>query len=378
MMRSFPFAWTVVLALSFFSANAQHNILEFVFTSDVHYGITRTHFRGSDEVPSTIVNQAMIAAINQLPELRLPQDSGVAAGQAIHSIEAILITGDISNREEKGVQSAATSWQQFQTDFGHGLSTRNKSNQPSPLWLCAGNHDVSNAIGYWKPSSPVTDASALAGMYNEMMAPAQPVNATTYDYARDKVHYSRDMGGIHFVFVNLWPDSTEQQWMEQDLKGLKPGTPALIFTHSMPDVEARFFTNPNGNHSINNEDKFENLLPEVFKDGASIKDTAIIEQRGFAAFLQHHPEIKAYFHGHNNNTEFYDWPAPGTNLSLPCFRVDSPMKGKFSSKDETRLSFELISIDTRTKTMTVRECLWNTVPGNPAILVWGAHRTIAL
>jgi len=211
-----------------------------------------------------------------------------------------------------------------------------------------------------------------------MMMPAQPRTAADYNYATDKIHYSRNLGGIHLVFVNLWPDSAEQHWMEKDLKRLQPGTPVLLFTHSMPELEARFFTNPNGQHTINSADKFENLLPEIFRDGQTVKDSALYEERGLAAFLKQHPEIKAYFHGHNNFNEFYHWQAPDKDISLPCFRVDSPMKGRTSAKDETRLSFQLISIDTRTKTMTVRECRWNTVPGNPSVLEWGDHLTMAL
>jgi len=55
------------------------------------------------------------------------------------------------------------------------------------------------------------------------------------------------------------------------------------------------------------------------------------------------------------------------------------MKGNISGSDETKLSFQLISIDTKTKTMTVRECLWNSTPTNPsAPIVWGATTTISL
>jgi hypothetical protein len=360
------------------TGRAQDSVLQFVLTSDVHYGITRPHFRGSDSVSANVVNQAMIAVFNRLPQMVTPSDNGVGSGKMIKDIDALLITGDIANREETGIQSAAASWQQFQTDYTHKITTKDKDNKPTALWLCAGNHDVTNAIGYLKPTEPAIDASSMAGIYNMMMSPAYPKTAANYNYNTDKIHYSKDIGGIHVLFVNLWPDSAEQQWMEQDLKGLKHGTPVLLFTHSMPELEARFFTNPNGNHTINNTDKFENLLPETFKDGKSIKDAAIYEERGLAAFLKRHPEIKAYFHGHNNYTEFYDWQSPGKDFSIPCFRVDSPMKGRVSNKDETQLSFELISIDTRTKTMTVRECRWNTVPDNPSVFVWGVHKTISL
>ena len=60
---------------------------------------------------------------------------------------------------------------------------------------------------------------------------------------------------------------------------------------------------------------------------------------------------------------------------MPVFRVDSPMKGNESGKDEKRLSFQLVSLDTDARKMTVREVLWNVDPKHPAI-TWGASRTI--
>jgi hypothetical protein len=47
--------------------------------------------------------------------------------------------------------------------------------------------------------------------------------------------------------------------------------------------------------------------------------------------------------------------------------------------DETKLSFQLVTIDTDTKMMTVRECLWNSNPKNPlSPVAWGASITISL
>jgi hypothetical protein len=357
---------------------AQDSLLQFVFTSDLHYGITRPHFRGADSVPSTIVNRAMITAINRLPGDRLPQDGGVGAGQPIEQLDGILITGDIANREETGIQPAAASWRQFTADYDNLVHTKDRHHSPTPVLLGPGNHDVSNTVGFWRALEPATDASSMAGIYNSMMKPAHPRTAATYDYTTDKIHFVRYVGGVALVFVNCWPDSTEQAWMNEQLKGLHPGTPVLLFTHSQPDVEARFFTNPNGNHGIDSVNKFENLLPERLQDGRTLKDSTLIEQRGFASFLQHHPMIKAYFHGHNNYTEYYEYQGPEKNVSLPCFRVDSPMKGRFSAKDETLLSFELITIDTRKGTLSVRECRWNTVPGDPSVIKWGQTKTINL
>ena len=360
------------------------SIIQFVLTSDVHYGITRKHFRHADSVASTIVNKAMIAAINRLPMETLPGDSGIAATARVGAIDALLLTGDIANREEHGIQTAAASWAQFTTDYA-GLTTKGRNGQPSEIWLTPGNHDVSNALGYCKPLEPAQDASAMAGIYNRMMHPARNKTKDDYNYTTDKIHYSKDISGlslspgrIHLLFVNVWPDSSERRWIDQDLSTVPPGTPVLLFTHSMPDVESRFFTNPNGRHTINRNDNFENLLAEPFKDGTRSDEPALIEQRQLDTFLKAHPSIRAWFHGHSNYTEFYDWPGPDNDLNLHCFRVDSPMKGKFSSKDETLLSFQLITLDTGSKTMTVRECRWNTSPDHPAILQWGQHRTISL
>jgi hypothetical protein len=381
-MKQNVFLLLFLLVLLSFSVAAQDaasdSVLQFVFTSDVHYGITRTHFRGSDSVPSTIVNRAMIASINRLPGNRIPNDEGEASGQVIGHLDGILITGDIANREETGIQSAAVSWGQFQADYDHLIGTTDRNHRPTPLLVGPGNHDVSNTVGFWRTMRPATDASSMAGIFNSMMQPVHPRTAETYNYRTDKVHFIRYVAGIRIVFLNLWPDSTEQAWMEEQLTLVHPGTPTLLFAHSQPDVEARFFTNPNGNHGINNIDKFENLLPEIYRGGPTLKDSTLFEQRGFAGFLQHHAEIKAYFHGHNNHTEYYRWKGPDRNVSLPCFRVDSPMKGKYSAADETLLSFELITIDTRKRKLTVRECFWNPVPGEPSMMKWGQTKTIGL
>src|ERR1700760_4230645 len=102
-MRNLSFCIVILLSIS---ATAQDGVLQFVFTSDIHYGITRSHFRGADSVSAVVVNRAMIAAINQLPNKSLPDDGGVAAGEPIGHIDGIVITGDLANRQEMGVQPA--------------------------------------------------------------------------------------------------------------------------------------------------------------------------------------------------------------------------------------------------------------------------------
>jgi len=48
-----------------------------------------------------------------------------------------------------------------------------------------------------------------------------------------------------------------------------------------------------------------------------------------------------------------------------------------SKGDETKLSFQVIAIDPNTKTLTVRECLWNAA-GAASKVSWGTNSTISL
>ncbi len=330
-----------------------------------------------DSVDSQIVNEAMISQINTLPGLQLPNDAGIGAGKKISAIGYVAETGDIANREENGYQAAAVSWKQFTEDYGHKLTIQNKEGKPAELLLVPGNHDASDAIGFYRPMVPPTDATSMAGIYNLMLHPSVAKTKDTYNYATDKINYSKNIGGIHFVFLTIWADSANRVWLANDLKNIPSSTPVMLFMHDPPEADSKHFTNPNGQHDINGADKFENLLTEQFKDGNT--QGTVMEQKGFVVFLKAHPNIKAFFHGHSNYKEFYIYKGPDNDIALPCFRSDSPMKGKYSAVDETKLSFQLVTINTDTKKMTVRECLWNTDPANAAApIVWGDHMTISL
>ena len=357
------------------------SVIQFVYSSDAHFGITRATFQGATNVNSSVVNAKLVEKINTLPTLTIPADNGVNAGKVVSGIDYFINTGDFANREESSssIQSATISWGQFNSTCINGLTLKNSSNVKTPILLIAGNHDVSNAVGYYKAMLPLTDNGAMVGTYNYMF-PSTPKTTATYNYATDKIHYSTDISGIHLVFVNIWPDESERTWLTTNLNSVSTSTPVILFAHDQPNVETKHFTNPNGTGTINSTDKFENLLPEVFKDGAkTILDPSTIEQRSFVAFLKAHTNIKAYFHGNDNENKYYDYKGPDSDIALKTFQVDSPMKGNISGTDETKLSFQLISIDTKTKTMTVRECLWNSIPTNPsAPIVWGATTTISL
>jgi hypothetical protein len=291
--------------------------------------------------------------------------------------------GDIANRMELPVQSAAISWRQFDRDYLHGLRLRSHASSPAEVYIVPGNHDISNAVGFYRQMVPATDASSMIKIFNLMMKPAIPKTKDTYHYPADKINYSKDISGIHFMFINLWADSIERIWMGQDLKGISLSVPVIIFAHDQPESEAKHFTNPNPPHGIDSAYKFENLLAEYYKDGLKIgsegQNSTSIEQNGWVQFLKMHPNIKAYFHGNSNYNEFYTYSGPDSSISLQTFRVDSPMKGRYSSKDEEKLSFQLVTIDTISGKMTVRECLWNTHPGHSkSSIQWGSSKSVSL
>ena len=357
------------------------NPVTFVFTSDVHFGINRGNFRGEANVESRTVNAALLQKINGLPGATLPDDGGLRAGQPVGPVDFLVITGDLANRQELypiHIQSAAVSWDQFEACYVAGLSLHDAAGRPTPLLLVPGNHDVSNAIGHPAKMVPATDATSLAQIYNRMLHPAVPRTKDTYNFATDKVRYSRDFGGVHAIFLTLWPDSASRAWMEADLKAVPAGTPVFIFCHDPPEADARHFINPNGDHGINAQDRFENVLGDVYADGSKSDGDTLSEQRALADFLRTHRNIAAFFHGHANWNEFYTWKGPDGDLALPVFRADSPMKGKVSGKDEARLSFQVVTYDIAAGRLTARECLWN-APGGPAAAVaWGEVKTISL
>ena len=371
-------------------AEAVEQTVTFVFTSDVHFGITRGNFRGQTNVESRVVNTAMLQKINALPTAKLPADGGVGAGRAVGSVDFVVITGDIANRQELypiRIQSATESWAQFASVYLTGLTLKDGRGRPTPLLPVPGNHDVSNAIGSPSKLVPATDASSMTEMYNLMMKPATPRTKETYRYATDKIYYSRDFGGAHCVFLTMWPDSVARAWIEADLKNVPASVPVFLFCHDPPEIDARHLTNPHGKHDINATDKFENVVADIYAgktakggDGKPEGNT-IVEQRELAKFLRSHRNIVGYFHGHNNWTEFYTWKGPDGDLALNVFRSDSPMKGKFSGKEEVKLAFQVVVFDVASGKLTARECLWNAAgktDTSASPVAWGASTTVSI
>lgn len=131
--------------------------IQFVFTSDAHYGLTRPAFRGGANVNAAVVNGALIASVNSLSAVRFPNDDGLRAGETVGGLDFLVEGGDIANREEatgpRSIQPASESWSQFVHDYVDGLHTTDASRQPTRLFVVPGNHDASNAVGFYRPMS---------------------------------------------------------------------------------------------------------------------------------------------------------------------------------------------------------------------------------
>jgi hypothetical protein len=384
LFRRLPRLYAIVASLFFFvGVILSAEEIQIVYTSDPHFGITRQHFQGADNVDALIVNARLVQRINSISSVVIPPDGGIHAGKAVGPVDYFIETGDIANREEgqglSAIQSATISWKQFKETYLDGLTIKGKRGEPTEVFLLPGNHDVSNALGSYKAMTPPKDPTAFLEIYNAMLKPSTPKTAATIDPNRDRVNYSRDIAGVHFDFVQMWPDPAVRTWLESDLAKVGAATPVLLFTHANPELESKYFINPNGTHDMNGKDKFENVVSEVFQSGTKIDDPSVKEQRELAQFFGKHPNIVGYFHGHVHLNQFYTWVGPDRNIALPVISVDSPMKGIISAGDETKLSFQLITLDADAGLMTIREVLWNTDPRDPSTpLAFGGSETLAL
>jgi hypothetical protein len=363
-----------------------------MYTSDAHYGIKRAAFSGMSSAQQ--VNGALVDVMNSMPTVALPADGGIKSEYLIGAVDFVVETGDAVNRSEGAVYPfskapAASTWPQFADDYFNRLNVKDWSGKKAPLYMTPGNHDVSNAIGYYNPpmnADTGLDATSYVEIYNRMMTNKPALSNTAFvgapaaataaaSYAGNRVVTSRLVKGVLYVFVGMWPDSVNRPLIDVELAKVSETTPVILFTHDEPTSEAKHFTNPNAPFDINATNKYENLLSDTYADtqaaGNKPGTSTDIEQRAFVSWLKKHKNIVAYFHGNTNSNEFYTYKGPDKDISLNVFRVDSPMKGTISATDPTKLSFQVISIDGDAKFMTVREYLWNSKK-------WGASTTISL
>jgi 3',5'-cyclic AMP phosphodiesterase CpdA len=170
----------VATALTATAAAPRAVTVQFVFTSDAHYGITRPAFRGGRNVDAQAVNRALVSSINQLATASFPADGGLGANAPVGGIDFVVEGGDVSNREEivdgRAIERSELTWREFRDDYGE-LKLTDRHKDPTQLFVVPGNHEASDAVGFYKPMAPATDPSALIAAYNLIMKPAVPLTA---------------------------------------------------------------------------------------------------------------------------------------------------------------------------------------------------------
>lgn len=388
-------------AMGFGSALAAADI-QFVALSDVHFGYIRVYpvtISGTATQDAKVINTSMIGTVNALSTLTIPADGGVGAGAAVGAVDFVAVTGDIANRYQtdsaasgpspanlNAVQNSTASYADFTSIVLNGVTLKNKAGAATKFLLSPGNHDVSNAIGNTKiPGSVATGAPATPnrvdpGSLKALYKIAKGTDFVgTYDLAAfeatnssgaalNKPNYSMDVGGIHMISLTIWPDDSNRKWIDADLLSVPLTTPVMLFMHDYPDVDVKHLKSRAAGNPINTN--FEACATAVVDssesaDGIAGATSTNVEQRAFVTWLKTHKNIVAYFHGHSNSNEMWDYKGPDADITLKCFRIDSPMKGDITASaagKESLLSYLLTSIDTTAKKMTVREIRWYPTP----------------
>lgn len=379
--------------------------IQFIHVSDLHYGVARAGTFMGGPADAKAVNRQLVDKLNQVPALTHPADGGVRAGTAVGYVDFIIMGGDATNRHDRSTPpapnqngpatttttlTATQSWADFTADFLGGVGIRKDAASNAPIYLIPGNHEVSNAIGYYRytvvgddpQTTFATDDVPMMDIFRRMISPTPSFanydlavyNSTLAGIPLNRINYSRDVGPngeIHMLFLNMWPDSGVRAWADQDLATVPLTTPVMIFIHDQPAIEAKHLTNPvqgADDYGINATNKFENLCIDRYASGGGTVATdgmsTDVEQRALVAWLKTHPNIVAYFHGDNNWTQFYDYQGPDSDITLRTYRVDSPIFGDRSSTDETLVGFNIAAIDLAASPMrmTVREVRWNPDP----------------
>ena len=72
--------------------------------------------------------------------------------------DAVISTGDIANRmegtDERLIPSATECWDLFEKQYINGVSLKDRAGKAAEVLAIPGNHDVTNAVGFYKAMTP--------------------------------------------------------------------------------------------------------------------------------------------------------------------------------------------------------------------------------
>src|ERR1043165_4224967 len=144
----------LVLAWTFLGAQA--DVVQFVFTADVHYGISRPGF---GECEMSTRKWSMRHWLRKSAACRRPSFQETEATGLIGWWELLILwrsAGTSPIVPKSQIAAKRSRVRQYPgSNSGRvtlmGLKLHARSGSRSPVYAVPGNHDISNAIGYYKP-----------------------------------------------------------------------------------------------------------------------------------------------------------------------------------------------------------------------------------
>ena len=216
--------------------------ITFFVASDTHFGVPGIEER----------NRRLIDELNGLPGLEYPAE----IGGRVDTPRGVLITGDLTD------YSTEEQWRAFETFYG---LTGKEGLLRFPVFEALGNHDFMG-------DSPVVRHIVRR---------------------HGGISYSFDWDDLHVACLGMYPSADRIQWLEEDLRRVKPGRPVVLFFH----------------YGI---------------DGPWSQSWESTQEReDLARVLQGH-RVAAIFHGHAHHAGSYKW------REYDVFRPGSP---KHSSRE---------------------------------------------
>ena len=208
----------------------------FFVASDTHFGVPGIEER----------NRRLIDELNGLPGLAYPPE----IGGRVDTPRGVLILGDLTD------YSTEEQWRQFESLYGR---TGKEGLLRFPVFEAFGNHDF------------MGDTPVLRHITRR----------------HGGIAYSFDWDELHVACLGMYPSAERLDWLEEDLRTVRPGRPLVLFFHYGIDGP--------WSHSWESAQEREQL----------------------ARVLQGH-RVAAIFHGHAHHAGHYRW------REYDVFRPGSP------------------------------------------------------
>ena len=255
MLRMSRLAAVILCLTALIAAPAAAVELTFFVTGDTHYGFV---------TPET-QNLAVVNDMNALPGTAYPGSGGTVATPAF-----VAVLGDVAQRDDNpAYQAPAVAWQRFLDHFG---ANGTDGLLHYPVRELLGNHDYGNDFSYGGQIRAAITARH-GGLY-----------------------YSANIGGVHVVSLDIWPDAEVRTWLAGDLAALPANAPVILLQHDPPT--------PDSSHQ---------------SQGFIIDTDSTAFYNTVAPY-----NVIGLFHGHDHSAASYTWNG------LSVYRPGSPTKGTAS------------------------------------------------